>query len=116
MAKKTNKKHPDRFRAFSPVFACFQPFCTFSLVFALFGLSVSDLFWPTVFALFRTIRLLPFSGCHLDSPEFSPTYVLACLRSVLCHDAVSLTGLSNMNVLFDQFWLPIFDLLKWRRA
>ena len=43
----------------------------FSLVFALFGLSVSDRFWPSVFALFRTIRLLPFSGCHLHSPENS---------------------------------------------
>ena len=65
-----NRKHPDRFCIFSPVFACFRPFlpfCAFSLVFALFGPCVSDRFWPSVFALFRTIRLLPFSGCHSDS-------------------------------------------------
>ena len=52
------------FRLFSIVFAL-------SLVFALFGLSVSDRFCQTVCALFRTIRLLLFSGCHLDSPNFS---------------------------------------------
>ena len=54
------------FRLFSVVF---DRFCTFSLVFALFELSVSDRFRPSVFALFRTIRLLPFSGSHWDSPE-----------------------------------------------
>ena len=54
------------FRLFSVVFDRFR---TFSLVCTLFGLSVSDRFWPSVFALFRTIRLLPFSGCDLDSPE-----------------------------------------------
>ena len=65
--KTINKKHPDRFRTFSHVFARLRPFSHFSLVSALFGMSVSDHFWPSVFALFRTIRLLPFSGCHLDS-------------------------------------------------
>ena len=62
-------------RSFSHFFACFRVFllvfdrcCTFSLVFALFGLSVSDRFWPSVFPLFCTIRVLPFSG-HLDSSD-----------------------------------------------
>ena len=45
------------FRLFSLVFDRFH---TFSLVFALFGTSVTDRFWASVFALFRTIRLLPF--------------------------------------------------------
>ena len=25
--------------------------------------------WPSVFALFRSVRLLPLSGCHLDAPD-----------------------------------------------
>ena len=70
--KTINKKLPDRFRTFSPVFARLR---TFSLVFALSGLSVSDSFWPCVFALFRTIRLLPCSGCHLDSLEVGNLFV-----------------------------------------
>ena len=61
------------FRQFSDSFACHSlvaaRVCPFPLVFALFGLSVSDLFWPSVSALSRTIRLLPFSGCQLDPPE-----------------------------------------------
>ena len=60
------RKASRSFSHFSPVF---DRFCTSSLVFTLFGLSVSDRFWPSVFALFRAIRLLPFSGCRLDSPE-----------------------------------------------
>ena len=63
----TGKCPKDRFRTFSRVFARFP---TFSRVFALFGQYVSDRFWLSVFALFRTIRLLPFSGCHLDSPDW----------------------------------------------
>ena len=55
------------FRLFSLVFDGFR---TFSTVFALFVLSVSDRFWRSVFALFCTIRLLPFSSCYLDSPEW----------------------------------------------
>ena len=35
--KPINKKHPDRFRTFSPLFACFRPFSHF------FALFVSDL-------------------------------------------------------------------------
>ena len=36
--KKINKKHPDRFRTFSPLFACFRLFLHFfSLVLAFFG-------------------------------------------------------------------------------
>ena len=49
---------------FSTVFASFARVCTF-------GLSVSDRFWLSVLALFHTIRLLPFSSCHLDSPQTS---------------------------------------------
>ena len=30
--------------------------------------SISDRFCPSVLALFRSIHLLPFSGCHLDFP------------------------------------------------
>ena len=67
--KTITKRHPDRFLAFFRLFSHFFDFLFFSLVFALFGLSVSDRFWPSVFVLFRTIRLLPFSGCHLDFPK-----------------------------------------------
>ena len=66
------------FPLFSLVFALFR---TFSLVFALFGLSVSDRFWLSVFALFRTIRLLPFSGCHLDSPDIQKVSLESRSRS-----------------------------------
>ena len=72
--KWTKNDHQKAPRSFSHFFACFRWFSivfgAFSLVCALFGLSVSDRFCPSIFALFRTIRLLPFSGCHLDSPDY----------------------------------------------
>ena len=56
------------------LFACFASFRPFLQGFARFRpfarLSVSDLFWLSVFALFRTIRLLPFGSCHFDSHDF----------------------------------------------
>ena len=67
--KRSTKSTPITFALFRLFSLVFNRFCTFSLLFALSGLSVSDRSWPSVFALFRTIRLLPFSGCHLDSPE-----------------------------------------------
>ena len=66
------KKNEQRIapRAFLALFCLFSlvfdRFCTFSLVFALFGLSVSDLSFPSVLA---NLRLLPFSGRQLDSPD-----------------------------------------------
>ena len=45
--KKIAKKHPDRFCTLMPVFVVFDLFRTFSAVFALFGLSVSDHFWAS---------------------------------------------------------------------
>ena len=49
---------------------CLRPlYCAPLCVTLIFGPSFSDCFWPSVFVLFRSIRLLPFSGCHLDSPE-----------------------------------------------
>ena len=59
------------FRLFSLVF---DRFCTFLLVFALFGQSVSERVGPSVFAVLRTIRLLPCSGRHLDAPERRSVY------------------------------------------
>ena len=47
----------------------FDKFLHFSLVFTFFGLSVSDRFLAVRFRIFLPIRLLPFSGCHLESPE-----------------------------------------------
>ena len=62
MAKKRSSKGtPIVFALFRMFSHFFDRFHAFSLVFALFGLSVSERFWPSVFALFRTIRLL---GCH----------------------------------------------------
>ena len=52
-------------RFFSTVFALFRSFSHF------LGYLFLTVFWPSVFALFCTIRLLPFSGCHLDSSELS---------------------------------------------
>ena len=72
MAKKrSTRSTPTVFALFHLFSHVFDRCCTFLLVFALSGLAVSDRFWPSVFALFRTIRLLPFSGCHLDSPDRS---------------------------------------------
>ena len=68
MAKKTQQKAPRSLHLFA-YFACFRRSLHFSLAFAIFGLSVSALFWAFVLALFRKIRLLPFSGCHLDSTD-----------------------------------------------
>ena len=62
-----------RLRTFSPMFARFRPFSHFFARFRTFWLSVSDRFWPSAFALFLTIRVLPFSGCHLDPPDVSKT-------------------------------------------
>ena len=68
--KKDQQNEP---RSFLHFCACFRLFSTifalFSLVFELFKLSVADRFCPSVFALFRTIRLLLFNGCHVDSPN-----------------------------------------------
>ena len=70
MAKKRSPKSiPIVFALFRLFSLVLDHFCTF---FALFGLSISDRLWPSVFALFRTIRLLPLSGCHLDSPDQVP--------------------------------------------
>ena len=67
MAKKrTTKSTPIVFAFFRLFFACFSTSLARS---TLFGLHVSDHFGPCVFAHFRTIRLLPFSGCQLDSPD-----------------------------------------------
>ena len=60
------------FRAFSLVFALFRTFSHFSARFRTFWAVCFWSFWPSVFALFRTVRLLPFSGYHLHSTEFSP--------------------------------------------
>ena len=65
MAKNDQQKAP---RSFSHFLANFH--CTFSLGSRTFWLNV---FWPSVFAVFRTIRLLAFSGCRLVSPCFSLT-------------------------------------------
>ena len=71
-----NKKHPDRFRMFSPVFACFRPFLHFLTRFRTFWGCLFLTFLGRPFcALFRTTRLLPFSGCHLDSPSLSASGV-----------------------------------------
>ena len=68
--KRLTKSAPIVFAHFRPLSLVFARFRTFSLAFALLGRSVSDYFWPCVFALFRTIPLLlPSSGCHLDSPD-----------------------------------------------
>ena len=78
--KKTNKKHPDRFHISSPVFAFF---CTLSDKFISRShtfWAVPDLLWPSVVAFFRTIRLLPYSGCHMGSlisAQHQNTFLLA---------------------------------------
>ena len=62
MAKKRSTKNTAIVFALLRLFSLvFDRFCTFSLVFALFGLSVSDRFWPTIFALF----FAPFACCHV---------------------------------------------------
>ena len=64
MAKNDQRKAPPSFsHFFASVFTCFRPCLHFSLALALLRLSVSDLSWLSVFALFRIVRLLPFSGC-----------------------------------------------------
>ena len=69
MAKKRlTKSTPIVFALFRLFSLVFDRFRTFSPVFAIFGMSVFDRFWPSVFAFFAPFA--PFSGCHLDSPEY----------------------------------------------
>ena len=72
--KTISKKLPDRFRIFSPAFVCFRPFLHF---FPRLRTLWAICFWLFLavrfFGLFRTIRLLPFNGCHLASPDLGPT-------------------------------------------
>ena len=72
--KSSQQKTPRSFSHFFPLFSLvFDPFLHFFDHFCtVLGLSVSDRFWPSVFALFRAIHVqhvLPFSGCPLDSPH-----------------------------------------------
>ena len=57
-------------RSFSHFFTCFRLFSTVSALFrARFLTFWAVCFWLFLAVRFRTIRLLPCSGCHLDSPD-----------------------------------------------
>ena len=84
--EKPTKAPPSFLRFFTCFSLVFDGLCTFSLIFALFGMSVSHLFWPSIFALFCTIRLLQLSGRHLDSSDFTPRSSLPSFDTFLfCH-------------------------------
>ena len=76
----SNSLSPDRFRTlnFHLLSLVFDSFALFFPHFCTFGLSASDRFGPSVFALSHTIRLLPFSGCHLDSSELCRILTTPC--------------------------------------
>ena len=60
-----------------------------------------DNFWQSIFAIFRTIHLLPFSGCHFDSPDADRLYHLLVLVQKFSHFDVSiLSGMICFNKLF----------------
>ena len=82
--KTITKKHPDRFRIFCLLSLLFDRYHTFSLIFALLRLSVSDRFWSSFFAFFA-----PFACCHLAAATWTPL-ILNCVNRATNMDKTDL--------------------------